>query len=83
MVDTTPAKGTENSPGFRSRTVLASPREPVGHADPRHFSAAGTGTLDAGFHVNEPASGNPRLIGVSCHFPSNSNALVKRPVAGA
>ncbi|WP_155256427.1 hypothetical protein [Mesorhizobium loti] len=80
-IDATPENGTENSPGFRGRTVLVPRRDPVGHADPRRSGATDADVLDAGLHVEEPASGNPRQIGVACNFPSNSNALVKCRVA--
>ena len=75
--DTARANDAENSPGLGSHTVRVVGHELVGHADPRQSGATTTDGLDAEFYVNEPVSGNPGLIGVSCHFHSNSNALVK------
>lgn len=58
--DTARANGAENRPGFRSRTVRVASHELVSHADPRHSGARGADDLDAGFHVNELASGRSR-----------------------
>ena len=73
-IDATPVNGTENRPGFRSRTVRVVSHELVGHADPRNSGAAGTAVLDSGICVNDWP---PGLIGVRYNFASNSNVLVK------
>lgn len=73
-IGATPVNGTENRPGFRSRTVRMVSHELVGHADPDipvprvpPFSTPGS------VSTNRP----PGLIGVQGNFASDSNVLVK------